>query len=294
MKKNSYWLLLLLWAWGGKASAQDAQWSKLMDSLDTGASVVKGTFHSTRVINAHSVEMLGKGSWDFRILHRFGPVSTGLTDLFGLDQASMRLGADFGVSKHLTLGFGRTTFKKDIDFFLKYRLVQQSNGPSARPFSLVAVLGSSIQTYPNPDPAKPIGFDQRAGYYAQLLVGKKFNQNFSLQLTPSVVFRQKVPVNDANAVFALGLGGRYKISKRVAFVADYAYVFNGFVKEQGANPLSLGIDIETGGHVFQLHFSNAPGMNERALLTETVNTWGSGEIRFGFNLSRIFNLKKRT
>jgi hypothetical protein len=262
--------------------------------LGQGPEKVRGTFHSTRIINAHSGEMLGKGLWDFRILHRFGPVNQGFSELFGLDQASMRLGADFGLSNHLTFGIGRTTFKKDVDLFLKYRLVQQSTGPSARPISLVAVLGTSIQTYKNPDPTKPIGFDQRAGYYAQFLVGKKINSKFSVQLTPSVVFRSKVPVNDDNTVFALGLGGRYKISKRVALVADYAYVFNGFVKEQGANPLSLGVDIETGGHVFQLHFSNAPGMNERALLTETANTWGSGEIRFGFNLSRIFNLKKRT
>ena len=113
-----------------------------------------------------------------------------------------------------------------------------------------------------------------------------------MQLSPTLVHRNLVAANDDNDVFALGFGARYKFTKRMAFVVDYSYVANGLPKTTGANPLSIGVDIETGGHVFQLHFSNSTGMNERSFITETTNTWGSGEVRFGFNLSRIFDIKK--
>jgi hypothetical protein len=253
---------------------------------------ISNAFKSSRVINAHSMEMIGAGSMDFRILHRFGPVSQGIGDLFGLDQASMRLGFDFGLSKNLTIGIGRTTFKKELDGFLKYRFIQQSTGVKASPVSLVGVAGLSVYTFKSPDPTKPIPFNDRVGSYFQLIVGRKFSNNLSLQMSPTLVHRNVVAANDENDIFALGFGARYKFTKRMAFVVDYSYVANGLPKTTGANPLSIGVDIETGGHVFQLHFSNSTGMNERSFITETTNTWGSGEVRFGFNLSRIFDIKK--
>jgi Membrane bound beta barrel domain (DUF5777) len=253
---------------------------------------ISNAFKSSRVINAHSMEMIGAGSMDFRILHRFGPVSQGIGDLFGLDQASMRLGFDFGLTKNLTIGIGRTTFKKELDGFLKYRFIQQSTGVKASPVSLVGVAGLSVYTFKSPDPTKPIPFNDRVGSYFQLIVGRKFSNNFTLQISPTLVHRNVVAANDENDILALGFGARYKFTKRMAFVVDYSYVANGLPKTTGANPLSLGVDIETGGHVFQLHFSNSTGMNERSFITETTNTWGSGEVRFGFNLSRIFDIKK--
>jgi len=254
---------------------------------------ISSAFKSTRVVNAHSMEMLGAGSMDFRILHRFGPIDQGFDQFFGLDQASMRMGFDFGVTKDLTLGIGRSTFKKDVDAFVKYRVVQQSKGPKSTPFSLIAVAGLSTYTYKNPDPTKPFTFSDRSAYYLQAIIGKKISTNFSMQLSPTLVHRNMVQANDEKDIYALGFGVRYKISKRMALIVDYFYVANGFPNTFGTNPLSIGLDIETGGHIFQLNFSNTAGMNERSFITETVNRWGKGEVQFGFNLSRTFNIRSR-
>ena len=280
-------LIFLNGAW-----AQDDIMKTLQDSAAK-KEYVSGAFKSTRVINGNSVEMLGKGVLDVRILHRFGPVNQGINQFFGLDQASMRLGFDYGISKNFTIGIGRTTTNKDVDGFLKYRLIQQSKGPGSFPLSIVLVAGMSIQTYKNLDPSKEVSFNLRSGYYYQAIFGRKITDRFSLQLSPTLVHRNEVSSADVNDIFAAGVGARYKFSRRMAFVVDYFYVANGLPHSQGTNPLSIGVDIETGGHVFQLHFSNTSGMNERAFITETVNKWGSGDIQFGFNLSRVFNLKHK-
>ena len=132
----------------------------------------------------------------------------------------------------------------------------------------------------------------RMSYYYQMILGRKFTSKFSLQFTPTLLHRNLVAANDENDIYAVGVGTRYKLSKRIAFVVDYFYLINGLPAEKNENPLSVGFDIETGGHVFQLHFSNAVGMNERAFLTETTGKWSKGEVRFGFNLSRVFTLSK--
>lgn len=255
---------------------------------------VTSAFKSSRVINGHSMEFIGKGVLDFRILHRFGPVNQGIKEFFGLDQASMRMGFDYGISKNLTIGIGRTTLQKELDGFIKFRPVHQSTGPRSSPLSIVLVAGMSIITQENDDPAKDVSFSSRVGYYYQATIGRKFNQTLTLQLSPTVVHRNEVLSNDDNDTYALGLGGRLKLSKRIAFMVDYFYVLNGLPRDQNYNPLSLGFDIETGGHVFQLHFSNASGMNERAFITETFNDWGKGDIQFGFNLSRVFNIGNKS
>ncbi|MBC7829842.1 MAG: hypothetical protein H7122_19005 [Chitinophagaceae bacterium] len=268
----------------------------LLKSLGTDSlrkNYVTNAFKSSRVINGHSMEFIGKGVLDFRILHRFGPVNQGIKEFFGLDQASMRMGFDYGLGKNFTIGIGRTTLQKELDGFLKFRPVHQASGLGGSPVSLVLVAGMSIITMENDDPAKDITFSSRVGYYYQAIIGRKFNQRFTLQLSPTVVHRNQVLLNDDNDTYALGIGSRFKLSKRVAFVVDYFYVLNGLPKEQNFNPLSLGFDIETGGHVFQLHFSNASGMNERAFITETFNDWGKGDIQFGFNLSRVFTIGKK-
>ncbi|MEO5591312.1 MAG: DUF5777 family beta-barrel protein [Chitinophagaceae bacterium] len=290
MKPVFILLLSLLFLHG--ARAQDDIMKSLQDSTAK-KEYVSGAFKSSRVINGHSVEMLGKGVLDLRILHRFGPVNQGVSQFFGLDQASMRLGFDYGISKNFTIGIGRTTTNKELDGFLKYRLLQQSSGPGSFPLSIILVAGMSVQTYKNLDPSKEISFNLRSGYYYQAIFGRKISSRFSLQLSPTLVHRNEVASGDLNDIFAAGVGGRYKFSKRMAFVVDYFYVANGLPHSSGTNPLSVGVDIETGGHVFQLHFSNTSGMNERAFITQTVNKWGKGDIQFGFNLSRVFNLKKK-
>lgn len=272
------------------AVAQNDLMKELQDSSHK-KEYVTGAFKSSRVINGHSIEMIAPGALDVRILHRFGPVNQGISELFGLDQATMRLGFDYGISKNLTIGIGRSTEKKELDGFLKFRVIQQAENGS--PVSLVLIGGMSVQAYKNTDSTRKLTFQDRSGYYYQAIVGRKFSQNFSLQLSPTVVYRNEVITGDENAIYAMGVGARYKVSHRVALVVDYFYVANGYPHSQGTNPLSLGIDIETGGHVFQLHFSNSSGLAERAFITETTNKWGKGDIMFGFNLSRIFNLKKK-
>lgn len=252
---------------------------------------VIGAFKSSRVIMSHSIEMLKEGVLDFRILHRFGNINQGISQLFGLDQATIRLGLDYALSDNFTTGVGRSSFNKELDGYLKYRLFRQSTDPSALPFSLVLVGGSTLNTSRLTDSIQKSKFSYRLGYYSQAIIGRKFSNAFSLQLAPTFLHRNYVPTKeDKNNLFATGIGGRIKLTNRVSLNADYYYIFNQ--NKTLHNPLSIGFDIETGGHVFQLHFTNAIGMNERVFLTETNNNWWNGDIQFGFNISRVFQIKK--
>jgi len=254
---------------------------------------ISSAFKSSRVVNGHSMEFIGKGVLDVRILHRFGTINSGVDNLYGLDQAAFRLGFDYGLGKSLTIGMGRsTTLGKDLDGFIKYRPIWQAKGgKGASPVSVVLVTGMTYATAPWTDTSRENFTSSRMAYYSEIIIGRKFNEWVSLQLTPTFVHRNLVELaSEANDVFALGVGGRIKITHRTAFVIDYSYVFSGLDKTVYKDPLSLGFDIETGGHVFQLHFSNALGMNEKTFLTKTTNSWGKGEIRFGFNLSRVFTV----
>lgn len=237
------------------------------------------------------MEFIGKGVLDFRILHRFGAVNTGAKNLFGLDQANMRFGFDYGLGKNLTIGVGRSNVNKEFDGFIKYRPVWQSSGPGSFPFSVVLISGATITTQPFSIANRKNFFSSRMSYFNEIIIGRKFSQRFSMQVSPTMVHRNLVPLEtDHNNVYALGLGTRFKLTRRMALVADYHYIVSGLDKNIYSNPLSLGIDIETGGHVFQLHFSNSLGMNEKAFITNTTDKWSRGDIRFGFNLSRVFQL----
>lgn len=287
-----YYLFILLLLAQGTLLAQE---TNLLDLLGTQAEteVVKNAFKSTRVINNHSIESLRKGVLDFRILHRFGPINQGAYTLFGLDQASMRIGLDYGISDNLSVGFGRSTSKKELDGFVKYRLKPQTTGSKAFPVSLVWVSGITRNGLREPFTGIDATNSQRIGYYHELVIGRKFNESFSLQIAPMLVHRNFVETYPApNDMYAIGLGGRLKLTKRVAFTWDFAYALNRIPAGYSFNPLSIGFDIETGGHVFQLHFSNATGMNERASLTDNNGAWEDGDIRFGFNLSRVFQVAR--
>jgi hypothetical protein len=272
--------------------SQESLLKGLEDSLPA-TDKVSAAFKSTRVINAHSMEMLAPGNMDFRILHRFGRLNNGVKEFFGLDEASMRMGFDFGITDHLMVGIGRSTYRKELDGFAKVRIMHQSKGARVVTFSLLIAAGAIAWTENAPTGIKTDLAD-RTSYYIQLIAGRKFSERFSLQLSPVWLHRNRI--NDQrvedNSVFALGGGARYKISRMVAFTLDYHHPF-GKLPETHTDPLSVGMDIETGGHVFQLHFSNTIGMNERAYLIETTQSFFKGNIRFGFNLSRIFNLGRK-
>lgn len=266
---------------------------QLVDNEKPKKTIVKNAFKSTRVVNGHSMEFLGKGVLDLRILHRFGQVDQGLKQLFGLDQASMRMGLDYGISNNLMVGFGRSTYKKELDGFFKFAPIRQSTGHHSFPVSIILVGGMTVNTLPWEDPTRTNYFSSRLAYYFQGIIGRKFNEVFTLQISPTVVHTNLVTgATDPNDVYSMGVGGRIKLTKRIALTADYFYRINTRGDEGFYDPLSIGIDIETGGHVFQLHLSNTPGMNERAFINETTNSWANGEIRFGFNLSRVFQVVK--
>jgi len=276
-----------------KLTAQETDLLKLLGEDKPKKEYVKYAFKSPRVINGHSMEFLAPGTMDFRILHRFGLFSNGFDNLFGLDQASMRMSFDFGLRRNLMFGVGRSTFKKELDGYIKYAPLMQSTGDGSFPVTVALVAGMTMQTMPWADPTIKNYFSSRLAYYFQTVLGRKFSDGISIQLTPTMVHHNLVPLQtQPNDMYALGFGGRAKVSNRMALTWDYFYVINGLEKGVTYHPLSVGVDIETGGHVFQLHVSNAAGMNERAFISETTNNWSKGEVRFGFNLSRVFQIRK--
>ena len=255
---------------------------------------VEYAFKSSRVIMSHSLEVIRPGVLDLRILHRFGNLNQGAYEFFGLDNATMRLGFDYGISKNLMIGVGRSTNKKELDGFFKYRLIQQAKGKGALPFSFLLVGGASLTTLKFADTSRKNYFSSRMGYYGQAIIGRKFSEGFTLQLMPTILHRNLVAtLDDPNDLLAAGLGTRIKLSKRLSLNVDYYYRMNPNPKDGTENPFSVGFDIETGGHVFQLHFTNAVGMNEKVFLSETTNQWGKGDIQFGFNISRSFQVRKK-
>lgn len=275
--------------------AQETDIDKILQQDDTNTTTyIKNAFKSTRVINGHSMEMLGKGVLDFRILHRFGLINSGFSNLFGLDQATMRFGFDYGIHKNITVGIGRSTFNKEWDGFFKYRILHQSKGKKNMPFSLLWTSGITVNTTKELNPLLS-DFVYRLGYYHQIILGRKFSESFSLQLSPTVVHRNLVETSkDFNNLISIGIGTRLKISKRTAIVLDTYPILYGVNPNVNLFPVSLGVDIETGGHVFQLHISNARGMNEKAFIGETYQDIAKGQIHLGFNLSRVFTVVKNT
>lgn len=273
--------------------AQEEDLLKLLGEEKPKKELVKNAFKSTRVINGHSMEFLSPGTMDFRILHRFGQLNQGMDNFFGLDQASMRMGFDFGILQNLMVGVGRSTYKKELDGYIKFAPIRQSTGAGGFPVTVALVTGMTMNTLDWSDPARKNYYSSRLAYYFQSIIGRKISEAITLQVSPTMVHYNIVPLeSQSNDIYSVGFGGRIKFSKRMAFTWDYFYTVNSLDKNMYKNPLSVGLDIETGGHVFQLHFSNSTGMNERAFITETTGNWAKGELRFGFNLSRVFQLKK--
>ncbi len=252
------------------------------------------SFKTTRIINSHSIENTAKGVLDFKISHRFGQLNGGPYELFGLDQASIRLGFDYGLTDWLMIGVGRSSFEKTYDGFAKARILRQSSGEKNMPITLSFLSAMSVNSLRWADPERENFFSSRLFYTFQMIVGRKFNENFSLQLMPTVVHRNLVATAaEAHDVIAFGIGARQKLTKRVSVNIDYYYVLPDQLDPRYRNSLSIGFDIETGGHVFQLHFTNSTGMVEKSFITETTGNWLDGGIHFGFNVSRVFTVRKK-
>jgi hypothetical protein len=250
------------------------------------------TFKTTRVINGHSVENVAGGVLDFRISHRFGAIDQGLYDLFGLDAATMRLGFEYGLTDRLMVGVGRSTYEKSYDGFLKYKILRQSKGKVNMPVTMSYFASTSINTLKWADPNRKNYFTSRLSYVHQLIVGRKLNGTTSVQITPSFVHRNLIKNNTVkNDVFAIGFGGRQKLNSRISLNAEYFYVLPNQISPEFKNSLSVGFDIETGGHVFQLQFTNSTPQIEKGFIAETTGDWLKKGIHFGFNLSRVFTVK---
>jgi hypothetical protein len=284
---------MILAAASGQVNAQQEQDLLSLLGREETTEYAAASFKTNRIINLHSIENTAYGVLDVKISHRFGFLNTGVYELFGLDQATIRLGLDYGISDRVTIGVGRSSYEKTFDGFLKYKLLRQSTGLKKMPVT-VGVLGTAaIHTLKWTDPDRENLFSSRLAYVGQLLIGRKFSEKFSLQLSPTIVHRNLVATAaEKNDVIAIGVGGRYKIHKRFSLNAEYIYVLPDQLLPGQKNSLSIGFDIETGGHVFQLHFTNSTSMIEKGFVTETVGDWGEGGIHFGFNLSRVFTIVK--
>lgn len=245
-------------------------------------------FKTTRIVNGQSIENVGAGILDAKISHRFGTLNKGAYELWGMDQATMRLGLDYGVNKWLMVGVGRNTYEKTFDGFLKAKLLRQSTGKVNMPLSVSLSMSAMWKTIKD---GGFINYSDRFAYAPQLLIARKFNDYFSLQLVPVLVHYNSVAKSsDPNDYYALGIGDRIRLSRRVNFTTEYFY---RFTKKEGAvNSLSVGFDIETGGHVFQLHCTNSTGMTESTFVHETTEKWEDGGVHFGFNIARVFTIAK--
>lgn len=260
------------------------------------------TFKTSRLINGHSIENVAAGVLDVKISHRFGMVNRGSYEFFGLDQATMRMGIDYGISKRLMIGVGRSTYQKQYDAFYKFKILRQSKGGRwSSPVSISATSAVMLKTLKWEDPKRQNYYTSRISYAHQLIIARKFSEGLSLQLMPSFVHYNLVSsVADPNDIFALGGGGRIKLTKRLSFNVEYYHILPiSLVAGQEyrisgtKNSLAVGFDIETGGHVFQLHFTNSTGMTEKTFITETTGDFFKGDIHFGFNLSRVFTIKNK-
>lgn len=296
-------LAILAMIFGSFSSfAQDDLMKMLDEEEEKKKDFATATFKTTRLVNGHTVENAASGVLDFRISHRFGFVNQGAYQFFGLDQATMRMSLEYGINDRLMVGFGRSTFQKQLDAFYKLKLLRQSTGGKWN--SPVSVsLTSSIMSngLKWADTSRKNYFSSRLSFSHQLLIARKFNESLSLQLMPTMVHTNLSPADKiSNDVYALGMGGRIKLSKRVSFNAEYYYVLpiaffeNEDYRLPGTkNSLAIGFDIETGGHVFQLHFTNSTGMTEKTFITETTGDFFKGDIHFGFNISRVFTIKDK-
>jgi hypothetical protein len=287
-------LLLTLAFSPALAIAQDDLLKELDKETKVTTTYVSSTFKGTRLINGQTVETKGKGALEFIFAHRFGAISSGSYNLFGLDQAYVRLGLEYGLTDKLGVGIGRNSVDKTMDGYLRYKIARQSSGAVNMPFTITAFGIAAIRTSPQKqDAGYDIQLTDRMAYTGQLLIARKINSNLSLQLMPTMVHKNTVDKSiENNDQLALGIGGRLKLTRSIALTTEYYYRLDVPDANTFNNPVGFGIDIETGGHVFQLVMTNSQGLTERAFLTETSGDFFRGDIHLGFNVTRTFQLKK--
>jgi len=261
----------------------------LLSEIDTENAVsseVSSVFKGLKIINFESTKMVKKGGFYFVVSHRFGSVKNGFKNLFGLDEAVTHLNFIYGISDGLNVSIARSSNQKIYELSSKLRLVKQTD---TRPVSVVFYSSILANTALNTDNLPRLEFNHRLSYVAQLLISRKFSESLSFQLSPTF-FHENYVVNDNqdNSQYGLVVGGRYKLGKRWSLNLEYGAHLNRVANALYNNPLSVGFDIETGGHVFQLHFTNSQFMNPNGVFSNSTGDWAEGDFYFGFNISRSF------
>lgn len=286
MKRISIFLILFS-VMAFSAQAQDDLLDLLGEEQTDETNFVTATFKGQRLINGHTVVTRKTGELEFLISHRFGRINDGIKEFFGLDAANVRFSLEYGLSDRVTAGIGRNSLDKVYDGFVKYNLMRQSTGKVSSPLTITGLSSIAVRTADDFDFAED-DFASKVSYTHQLLIARKLNNKFSVQISPTFVHRNKVLDNQENDILALGFGGRMKLSQRVALNAEYFYRLTNELNSSYKDALGIGIEIETGGHVFHLNFTNARSMAERAFVTETTGDFFNGDLHFGFNISRVF------
>lgn len=261
------------------------------------------TFKSTRLINMHTIETTGPRTLDFRISHRFGAINSGANSMYGLDgPASIRLGLEYSPDGRFMFGLGRSSLDKLVDGFLKYKLLRQKTDNSM-PISLTLLACAYYTTMDDPN-KEANGYDKyeytssRFSYCYELMFARKFSPSFSFQVAPWFVHYNLVDnITDKNDVYGLSGLFRLKFTKRAAITVEYGYRMNDYTAAKTGsaddpyhNTFSVGYELETGGHVFQIHLTNSVGMTENQFFPHTESEWNDAGIRLGFNISRVFTL----
>ncbi|GAA4900589.1 DUF5777 family beta-barrel protein [Flaviramulus aquimarinus] len=267
-----------------------SQEEDLLNEIDTESNEIQyvtAAFKGLKIVNFESTKLVADKEFTLIVSHRFGSLKNGIDTFFGLDEAVTRLNFVYGVSEGINIGISRSSFLKVFDISAKYRLLRQEE--NGFPFTIVGYNSVLINTALEKDNLPLLEFKHRLGYTMQFLISRKINTDFSIALAPTFFHDNLVAFNQQNnSQFAIGLGGRYKLTNRWSINADYGLHLNRASNSPFKNPLSIGLDLETGGHVFQMHFTNAQAMNTNGFLGQATGDWSDGNIFFGFNLSRTF------
>ena len=281
----------------GKAQNMDSLMRNISSDQDSGA--VTASFKSTRLILSQTTTMIKKYDLDFKVIHRFGDIGGtdgGSKTLYGFDNSSdIYIGFEYGISDRFNISFGRSKYEQLLDLQLKYALLQQKDKMGS-PVSVSALFKTGFTPY-KVNTTVFDNYSNRFSHFAQAIISRKFSPNLSLQVSPGFLFRNVVlGTGDERTLFSTGFAGRYKFTKRFGIVADYYLINSDFRKDNPNtnyyNPLGLGIEIETGGHVFTMNFANAKAIAENNFLPNSTSSWGKGQYRFGFTISRMFTLYK--
>ncbi len=272
------------------AFSQDELLKELEDSEPKTNQPVIASFSGTRIVNGHSVETRNKNILELIVTHRFGTLNSGAYEAFGLDNSAVRIGLEYGITDRLMIGIGRCSSDKTIDYFGKYKALQQSE---TMPLTVTVFASAAYLGLKNPT-LNELNTQDKMAYTTQLLIARKFSSRVSLQVSPSFLYRATVDQEETvNNLISLGMGGRFKITKSMALVLEYNLRLNEKSNSPYNDAMGVSVEFETGGHVFQLVFTNTLGMVERQFMAETAGDFFDGDIHFGFNISRAFQLGRK-